>query len=124
LANHANLVRETVSAFYFQGGWGEDPDDRQLGTLIPDMEITNNQWDRTATLHVHEWLRQEKIPIFTATRYAANKAGVKPAAFEEACQGHLVAQYIYNAFLQQERRGFNQAAEHDPEKRFLPRMDL
>jgi hypothetical protein len=123
LEKHADLVRETVSAFYFQGGWKKRF--WRLRTLKPDMTITNNGWDRKATLRVHKWLRQESIPTFTTTRNSANKAAVSPAAFNKAVsQRHPVAEYIYNAWSCQEKRFFDQASEKDPQKRFRPRMGL
>jgi hypothetical protein len=41
LKKHADLVKETVSAFYFQGGWKKEC--WRSRTLKPDMMITNNR---------------------------------------------------------------------------------
>ncbi|KAH8707564.1 hypothetical protein GQ44DRAFT_777396 [Phaeosphaeriaceae sp. PMI808] len=125
IEKHADLVRETVSAFYFQGAWEEYPCCPQLRTLVPDMTITNNMLDPEATLHVHDWLRRESIPTFTATRHSASKATVNLAALAKlARRGYLGAGYICRAWNGQEIRLFDQAAEKDPQKRCRPRMDL
>jgi inosine-uridine nucleoside N-ribohydrolase len=122
LEKHADLVRETVSAFFFQGGWKKGS--WRVKTLKPDMTITNNGWDPEATLRVHKWLRHERIPTFTTTRNSANQAAVSSVAFNKAVsQEHPVAKYIYNAWSSQEKKFFDQAYEEDPKKRFREHMD-
>ncbi|KAH8706088.1 hypothetical protein GQ44DRAFT_732183 [Phaeosphaeriaceae sp. PMI808] len=125
IGKHANLVRDTVSSFSFQGGWEEDANSQQLKTLIPSMTNTNNLWDPEATKDVHNWLRQETIPTFTATRDSARNATVDPRYVKGyAIQGQQVAQYIYNAWCRQEERFYNSANQEDPKKGFLEHMDL
>jgi inosine-uridine nucleoside N-ribohydrolase len=121
IKSHPNLVRQTVSSISFQGGWEEDLDGWQCNTLVPNMKVINNQWDPEATAHVHEWLRQEIIPTFTATRCSANKATVNPCLIEELSnQENVVAQYIYDAWRRQEKKYYDRADHSVAAERFRP----
>jgi hypothetical protein len=125
LKNHEKLVRETVSAVYFQAHWYKDPDNQQLKPLIPDKNITNYNWDIDSAVHVLEWFRQENIPTFTATRDAAIKAAVPSRTLKDAvAKGHPVAEFIYRRWIDFEKKCFAQASEKDPKKRFHPLKDL
>ncbi|KAM3064626.1 hypothetical protein ACMFMF_011885 [Clarireedia jacksonii] len=58
---------------------------------------------------------------YTATRFSAVKATIDSQVFCEAAdRGHVVAQYIYKAFGEQERKFYEDAIK-PPEKRFMPR---
>lgn len=125
MQEHGDLVRQTVANFYFQGDWAKSMDNQQFQTLVPEMQSTNNQWYPQATHYAHYWLRQESIPTFTATRFSAGKAAVdKTAVVEAAKKDHKVAAYIYESWVSQEKKFFDQANEKDPKKRFRPRMDI
>lgn len=124
IKEHESLVKNTVSSIFFQGAWEVDGESQKARTLIPDMTVINNDYDREATTHVYDWLRQGTISTYTATRHSAFKAPIGSHVFREAAvKGSPVARYIYNAFGEQERKFYNQAAEEDPEKRFRPHLD-
>ncbi|KAM3067013.1 hypothetical protein ACMFMG_011795 [Clarireedia jacksonii] len=122
IKQHESLVETTVSKFFFQGAWKTDHE--YVETLAPDMQATNNKYDHNATTHVYDWLRRGNISTYTATRFSAVKATIDSQVFCEAAdRGHVVAQYIYKAFGEQERKFYEDAIK-PPEKRFMPRMDL
>jgi hypothetical protein len=122
IIQHESLVETTVSKFFFQGAWKTDHE--QVETLVPDMEATNNKYDYNATTHVYDWLRRGNISTYTATRFSASKATIGSQVFRKAAdRGHTAAQYIYNAFGEQERKFYVDAIK-PPELRFRTRMDL
>jgi hypothetical protein len=124
ITENESLVKNTVSSIFFQGAWEVDRERQKVRTLIPDMTVINNDYDREATTHVYDWLRRGTIPTFTATRHSAFKAPISSRVFREAAdKGSPVARYIYHAFGEQERKFYTQAAEEDPGKRFRPHLD-
>jgi hypothetical protein len=124
IEEHESLVKNTVSSIFFQGAWEVDQELMTVNTLVPDMTVVNNEYDCEATTNVYNWLRQSTISTYTATRHSAFMAPISSHVFQEAAdRGNLVASYIYNAFGEQERKFYNQAAEEDPEKRFRPHLN-
>ena len=125
IKKHEGLVRATVSAFFFQAHWGKDPDSQDLRPLRVDEKISNYKWDLTSAEDVLGWLRHETIPTFTATRDAAVKCAVSSKTLKDAAEkGHPVAKHLYDAWIQQEHKFFDQASKEDPTERFRPHMDL
>jgi hypothetical protein len=121
IKKHGSLVQNTVSSFFFQGGW--EADQEHIKTLVPDMKAVNNKYDRDATTYVYNWIREGNIPTYTATRSSAIEASISSDTFREAADiGNPVARYIYDAFVSQERKFFDDSA--DPNKRFMEHMDI
>jgi hypothetical protein len=121
IKRHESLVKATVSNFFFQGAW--EGDHEHVKTLVPDMKARNNTYDCNATTHIYDWLRRGDISTYTATRFSAVNTVIDPQVFYEAAdRGHAAAQYIYNAFGEQERK-YYMDANKDPAERHMPHLD-
>lgn len=120
IKRHEPLIQGTISSFFFQGAW--EANHEHVKTLVPDMAAVNNGYDRDATTHVCDWLRQGNTSTYTATRFSAVKATISSQVFREAAdRGHPVARYVYRTFREQERKYYDDAA--DPNRRFRPYID-
>jgi hypothetical protein len=85
-SEHGDLVRETFSSFFFQGKWETSSVTQQLRTLFPDDMAQNYSYDFEAATRVHQWLRNENIPTYTATRHSAIRAAINPHIVREAAE--------------------------------------
>jgi hypothetical protein len=102
-SEQGDLVRETVSSFSFQGKWETGSNTQQLRTIFPDEMAQNYSYDFEAANRVHQWLRNENIPTYTATHHSAIRAAINPQIVKEAAeQGHQVAKLTFKAWVRQE----------------------